>query len=251
MPAISVVIIAKNEEKRIRPCLDSLKSFAAEIVVVDSGSEDRTMDLCRELGCRVLSRQFDGYGSQKQFAVDQAMNDWVLSIDADEVLTKELQEEISVLSEQKDLPFDAYKIPFYLVYLGRVMKHSGVGNEMHLRLFNRKKGRFTTSPVHEGIVTEGSTGKLKHRVLHYSYRDISHHLEKINIYTTRAAEGLLAKGKRYSSFSVAVKFPLSFVTYYFVKGGILDGYPGFMWSWLAAFHSALKIAKTIELQTRQ
>ncbi len=251
MPPISAVIIAKNEEDKILSCLGSLKSFAAEIVVVDSLSADRTADICRSAGCRVFIREFDGYGNQKQFAVDQAVNDWVISVDADEEISPALASELAVLASAPNLPFDAYNIPFSLVYMGRVMKHSGLGHETHLRFFNRKKGRFTTTPVHEGIVTEGRTGKLKNRILHYSYRDIRHHLEKINIYTTQAAEGLTAKGKKYSGFTVVCKFPLSFFTIYILKGGILDGYPGLIWSWLSAFYASLKIAKTKELQKKQ
>ena len=251
MPPISAIIITKNEEDKIRRCIESLKSFAAEVVVVDSMSSDRTAELCQESGCRVFRREFDGYGNQKQFAAAQAVNDWVLSVDADEVLTPELQEELAGITAAGELPFDAYAIPFSLVYMGKVLKHSGVGNETHLRLFNRNKGRFTASAVHEGIVTSGTIGKLKNRILHYSYKDISHHLEKINIYTSQAAEGLVRKGKRYSHFVIACKFPLSFLTFYIIKGGILDGYPGFVWSYLAAFYTTIKIAKTAELQKRQ
>jgi len=251
MPGISAVIIAKNEEDKIRRCLDSLKSFASEIVVVDSMSEDHTADICRDSGCRVFQREFDGYGNQKQFAVDKAVNDWVLSVDADEVLSSELQQELAGFAAKREPPFDAYKIPFSLVYMGRILKHSGVGHETHLRLFNRNKGRFTTYPVHEGIVTSGSTGRLKNRILHYSYRDIRHHIEKINIYTSQAAEGLVKKGKKYNPLAVAIKFPLSFFTFYVIRGGLLDGYPGFVWSYLAAVYATLKVAKTAELYKKQ
>lgn len=251
MPPISAVIIAKNEEDKIRRCLDSLRSFAAEIVVVDSVSSDQTASICIEAGCRVFRREFDGYGSQKQFAVDQAVNDWVLSVDADEVLTPELQQELSIMSADKKLPFDAYTIPFSMVYMGRLMKYSGLGHEVHLRLFNRQKGRFTNTPVHEGIVSEGSQGKLRNRILHYSYRDIRHHLDKINIYTSQAAEGLANNGERYSPLTVAFKFPMSFFTVYILKGGILDGYPGFVWSYLSAFYATMKLAKTSELQRKK
>jgi len=251
MPPISAVIIARNEEDKIRRCLDSLKPFAAEIVVVDSISTDRTAEICTKYGCRVISREFDGYGKQKQFAVELAVNDWVLSVDADEVLDPGLQQEMKKLAEAGELPFDAYTIPFSLVYLGRVLKYSGVGKESHLRLFNRKKGKFTTSPVHEGIETSGTIGKLKHRILHYSYTDISHHIEKMNIYTSRAAEELVKKGKRYPNLAIACKFPFSFLTFYLIKGGILDGYPGFIWSWLSAIYSTLKLAKTNELLKNQ
>jgi len=251
MPKISVTVITFNEEDNIRNCLDSVKSFADETVVVDSFSTDRTVSICRDSGCRVFERAFEGYGLQKQFAAEQTRNDWVLSVDADEVLSPELQNELSDFSREKEARFNGYDIPFSLYYMGRILNHSGVGHESHLRLFNRQKGRFTKSPVHEGVEVEGDTGKFQNRIVHYSYRDISHHLGKINTYTSQAAEGLAASGKSHTKISVAFRFPLTFLTYYFLKGGIRDGYPGFIWSYMAALYSSLKIAKTIELHNKQ
>jgi glycosyltransferase involved in cell wall biosynthesis len=251
MPRISITIITRNEEEKIQRCLDSVIPFADEIVVVDSMSADQTPSICRNSGCRVFERAFDGYGSQKQFAVDQARNDWVLSLDADEVLSDELQKELLDFTLKKDIPVNGYEIPFSLFYMGRILRHSGVGHEVHLRLFNKLKGRFTDSPVHEGIEIEGLAGKLTNRIIHYSYRDISHHLEKIDIYTSQAAEGLASKGKSYREFYVGFKFPMTFFTYYIFKGGILDGYPGFIWSYMAAIYASMKIAKTIELNKKQ
>ena len=192
MPKLTVVIITHNEERNILRCLESVKPVADEIVVVDSMSADHTAEICREFGCKVFFREFDGYGTQKQFAVNQASNDWVLSIDADEVLSQELQREINRMFQdptKSEIQHCAFLIPFSLHYMGRILKHSGVGNEVHLRLFNRTGGRFTTVPVHEGVEVQGSTGKLNGRIIHYSYRDISHHVEKINTYTSQAADG--------------------------------------------------------------
>lgn len=260
MAELSVVIITRNEEQNILRCLASVKPVAGEVVVVDSGSDDRTIELCREAGCRVFNRVFDGYGMQKQFAVDQAVNDWVLSIDADEVVAPGLQAEIKTLMKSmppagSDVATDpvipsGYRIPFTLHFMGRILKHGGVGNEYHLRLFNRRQGGFTTAPVHEGIEIRGTIGTLKGQVVHYSYRDISHHLEKINIYTSQAAEGYVKKGKRFSKCWALLKFPSSFIAFYFIKLGFLDGYPGFMWSFLASVYATLKVAKTIELNSR-
>jgi len=246
MAELSVVIIARNEEQGILRCLASVKPVAGEIIVVDSGSTDRTAELCREAGCRVFFRPFDGYGTQKQFGVNQAGNDWVLSIDADEVLTPRLQEEIR--EKLAGLPREAgFNIPFALHFMGRTLRHGGVGNEFHLRLFNRTRGGFTTVPVHEGIEVNGAVGILRGGILHYSYRNISHHLEKINTYTSQAAEGYMKKGKSFPKGWAMLKFPFSFFAFYIVKGGFLDGYPGFMWSFLAAVYATLKVAKTIEL----
>jgi glycosyltransferase involved in cell wall biosynthesis len=251
MPKISVIIITHNEEDKIRNCLNSLKSFADEIVVVDSFSGDRTVAICRDFSCRVIERVFDGYGAQKQFAMDQARNDWVLSLDADEVLSPELQNELSDFSLGNKIRFNGYNIPFSLYYMGKILKHSGVGHEFHIRLFNRQKGRFTNSAVHEGIEIEGPAGKLNHRIIHYSYNDISHHLGKINLYTSQAAEDLVNKGKSPKGISVAIKFPVTFIIYYIFRGGIRDGYQGFIWSYMAAVYSSLKVAKTIELTKKQ
>ena len=257
MPGLSVVIITHNEEHNILRCLESVKPVADEIVVVDSMSDDRTPAICRDFGCRVFSREFDGYGSQKQHAVNQACNDWVLSIDADEVVSEELQNEIIQLFGNNPAPripypasvnaHAAYRIPFSLYFMGRILSHGGVGNEFHLRLFDRTKGAFTTVPVHEGIEVNGPVGSLKGRIIHYSYRDISHHIEKINTYTSQAAEGYKNKNRSFSKAWAMFKFPASFISFYLLKGGFLDGYPGFIWSFLAAVYATLKVAKTIEL----
>jgi glycosyltransferase involved in cell wall biosynthesis len=246
MIKLSAVIIVLNEEKNIPRCLESVKPVADEIVVVDSMSTDNTYNICIDFGCHVIQRKFDGYCTQKQFAVDHASNDWVLYIDADEVISAELKEEILQMKMDSSISHAGYKIQSSLHFMGRTMKNSGVGNEYHLRLFNRKQGRFNSVPVHECIQAEGTIGTLKGKVIHYSYRDISHHLEKINIYTSLAAEGYRKKGKSFSKSWVALKFPFSFFSFYFIKGGFLDGYPGFMWPFLAAVYATLKVAKTIE-----
>ncbi len=250
MPEISVTLITHNEEANICRCLESVRAMASEIVVVDSFSSDKTVEICQAEGCRVFLREFKGYGEQKQYAVDQAANDWVFSIDADEVVSEALRDEI--LKWKNDAgsgeQLAGYRIPFSLFFMGRILRHSGVGNEAHLRFFNRKHGRFTRAEVHEGVNVEGRLGLLKGRIIHYSYRDISHHLEKINVYTSQAATENIRKGKRYFKCWVGLKFPVSFFTVYFLKRGFLDGYPGFIWSFLAAFYASLKIAKTIELK---
>jgi len=248
MTGISVVIIAFNEEQNISRCLESVRGLASEIVVVDSMSTDKTAGICRSFGCRVIQREFDGYGTQKQFAVDQAVNDWIFSIDADEVATPELKEEIREILNRPSIEEAGFEICFSLVYLGKKLKHGGAGSDFHLRLFNRKSGGFTKVKVHEGVEISGKISRLSGEVLHYSYRNLTHHLEKINHYTSRAAEEYVQRGKRYSKIWAILKFPISFLQFYCCKAGILDGYPGFMWSLLAAFYASLKIAKSIEIR---
>jgi glycosyltransferase involved in cell wall biosynthesis len=251
MPELSVVIITYNEEQNIARCLDSVKAFADEIVVVDSCSTDRTAEICRSYGCRFMIREFKGYADQKQFAVDQAANDWVFLIDADEFVSEKLGIEIQNLFRNDKLSFSGYRIPRSLFYMGKTLKYSGVGKETLLRLFNRKKGGLTKDPVHEGIKVTGNTGTLKGNLIHYSYNSISQHIYKTNLYTSLNAEGYQKSGKTFSKCRVVIKFPLNFIVFYIIRGGILDGYAGFMWSFMAAFSGSIKIAKAIELQKKQ
>lgn len=241
------MIITYNEEGNILRCINSVKDLADEILVVDSLSTDHTVEICMSSGCRVMTRKFEGYGQQKQFGVDQAMNDWILSLDADEEVTNELRKEITGLLQEEIIPNGGYYIPFAFCYMGRILRHIGVGN---LRLFDRSRGRFKFVSVHESIEVKGTVGRLKGKVIHYSYRDISHHLQKINTYTTQAAEGYTAQGRKFSKIWVFFKFPISFFIFYFIRLGIINGYPGFLWAFFAAFYGSLKVAKTIEMQEK-
>jgi glycosyltransferase involved in cell wall biosynthesis len=250
MPELSVVIITYNEEQNIARCLDSVKVIASEIVVVDSFSSDRTAEICKSCGCRFLTREFKGYADQKQFAVDQAANDWVLSLDADEVVSDQLSIEIQSLLKSDQLSFSGYRIPRSLSYMGRILKYSGAGKEFLLRLFNRQKGGLTKVLVHEAIDVTGPVGTLQGMLVHYSYSSISQHIHKTNLYTSLNAQGYKKSGKTFSKYRVFLKFPVNFIIFYFIRGGILDGYPGFMWSFMAAFSGSVKIAKTIELQEK-
>jgi glycosyltransferase involved in cell wall biosynthesis len=248
MHKLSVVIITYNEEENILRCVNSVNGLADEIVIVDSLSTDRTAEICRSAGCKVIPHAFEGYGQQKQFAVDHAANDWILSLDADEVVTPELKAEIKALMEQDSIPCDGYRICFSLFYMGRELRRFGSHS---LRLFDRRKSRFRVVMVHESVEADGTIGNLKGRIIHYSYRDLSHHFQKINSYTSRAAEENAKDGKHYRKAWVAFKFPVSFFIYYFIRLGILDGYPGFLWSFFAALYGSLKVAKTIELQKKK
>lgn len=247
MQNLTVTIITFNEERNIARCVRSVKDIASEILVVDSQSADRTAEICRELGCRVIDRPFTGYGEQKQFAVDQASNDWILSLDADEEVSPELAENIRTLLSGENQGSPAYKLLRRLVYQGKVMRYSGLGHEYIIRLFNRKHAGFTRVPVHEEILSDAPAGKLKGEFYHYSYTSIANQVEKTNRYTTIAAEEYHRKGRRFFKCWVYIKFPVTFFTVFVLKGGFLDGYPGLLWSFFAAFYGSLKIAKTIEL----
>jgi glycosyltransferase involved in cell wall biosynthesis len=247
MIPLSVTIITYNEERNIGRCLKSMQGIADEILVVDSFSTDRTVEICESFGCRVIAREFKGFVDQKQFAVDQAKNDWILSFDADEEITEGFRNELKELLGRDKMPCDGYNIRFSLFYLGRILKHSGVGFEHKLRLFDRRKSAFQFSHVHEVVRVSGSVGRLKGISIHYSYDNLHHHIEKSNRYSTLAAQDNHSRGKHFFRGWAAVKSLYTFIAYYFFKGGFLDGFPGFMWSYLAAFYKMIKIAKTIEM----
>jgi len=250
MTKLSVTIITFNEEDNIGRTLESLKGLADEVLIVDSFSTDRTVEICESFGCRIIRRAFTGFVDQKQFAVDEAQNDWIFSLDADEELTEDLRNEMIALFAKDKIPHDGYNIRFSLSYLGRILNHSGVGFEHKLRLFNRQVSKFDFSLVHEVVKVNGSVGRLIGKSIHYSFRDLFHHLEKLNRYTSLAAEQNVLKGKKYPKYMVPVKFLVTFFIYYFIKRGFLDGFPGFIWCFTIAFDRSVRITKTVELQKK-
>jgi len=247
MTGLTITIITHNEERNIGNCLEASRGLSDEILVVDSFSTDKTVEICESYGCHVISRAFKGFADQKQFAANEAKNDWILSLDADEVITEGLKNEIYSLFQQEKIPLSGYEIRFLLFYMGRIMHHSGVGFVHKIRLFNRNCGTFECSLVHEKIILNGPVGRLTGAIIHYSFHDLYHHVGKLNTYTSLAAEQYKQAGKSYPKIWIAFKFPVTFLIYYFIKKGILDGYAGFMWSFFAAFYTTIKIAKTIEI----
>lgn len=240
MVKLSVVIITFNEEKNIAKCLDSVHDVADEIIVVDSFSTDQTEGICRQYDkVRFTQKAFNGFGAQKQFATNLAKNDWVLSIDADETITKALQDEIkSVL--KAEIPFDSYSIRRQTNYLGRTLRFCGMHTERHIRLFNKKKAKFSEHQVHEHIVSS-NVSVLRNPMIHFPYQSISHHVEKINNYTN-----LFTSKRSISHFQIITKAPIRFLTIYFFKLAMLDGYAGFIWAMMGTYYSFLKYLKMSE-----
>jgi glycosyltransferase involved in cell wall biosynthesis len=244
---ISAVIITRNAERCLEAVLASL-DFCDEIVVVDSGSSDATEEICKHHNCRIFKRTFDGFGTQKQFAVLQAKNEWVLSVDADEVLSLELKKEIVKLFKTSEIKYDGFYIPRSLVFLGRVLHFSGEYKKPILRLFRKGAGGFNRNTVHEGIVVNGKIGTLRNHMLHYSYATISDYFERFNQYSSIAALDCVKKKKKIVGLKVWTRFPLTFFKIYFLKLSILDGYAGFLWALFSALHVVVKYAKTKELR---
>jgi glycosyltransferase involved in cell wall biosynthesis len=222
---ISAIIITKNEEANIRECLASL-AWVDEIVVVDSGSDDRTVEICREFSDRVYLHDWPGFGPQKNRALDYATSDWVFSIDADERVSPELRAEILAVIRQDGV--GAYEIPRLSWYCGRFIRHSGWRPDHVLRLFRRGQGRFTDDLVHERVLVTGPVGRLTNDLIHYSFRDLEQVLNVVNRYSTLGAEQKFAAGQR-AGLTKAIGHGLAeFISTYLFKGGFLDGRQGLM-----------------------
>lgn len=244
---LSVIAITKNEESHISKCLESVK-WADEIIVLDSGSADKTVEICKQFTPHVFETDWQGFGIQKQRALEKATGDWVLSIDADEIISPELRAEIENAIRQNQ--FDAFLLPRLSSYCGKFIKHSGWYPDDILRLFCRETGRFTDDIIHEHAVVEGKIGKLTTPILHESYRDLSEVLEKINSYSTLQAQKLFARGAA-SSLSKAIFRALwKFIQTYFVKAGFLDGKHGLMLAISSAEGVYYKYLKLLELQNK-
>ncbi len=242
---VSAALIVKNEEKNIRRCLESIR-WILDIVVFDTGSTDKTLEICRESGCRIFKGEWQGFGPAKQFAVSQTLHDWVFVIDADEVVSPELSESIQKILESPEA--EGYRIRRYSYYLGRLIRHSGWNRDYTLRLFNKQRGYFNKKPVHESVqIPSGKIGIIQMPLYHYTYPDINTHLQKIMHYTDLAAESAVREGKRSNLCLAILKGDFKFLKMYFLQAGFLDGREGLILASISAFGIFLKYVKITRL----
>ncbi len=247
MLKLSAILITRNEERDLPGCLDSLRGLADEVIVVDSGSSDRTREIARERGAKVFERDWPGYGPQKQFALEQARGEWVVSLDADERLSPALAGEIKNVLESGSSK-SGYWIRFHLVFLGRRLRFGGCAREHHLRLFRRDKAKYVGGAIHEGIDLDGARGRLRGVVRHESYRNFSEYLEKCNRYTGLIAEKKRTEGQRFHFWQHA-RLPWEFFVRYVLKAGFLDGNPGLIYAALSAYYAWLKHVRLLDEET--
>jgi glycosyltransferase involved in cell wall biosynthesis len=249
-PLLSVTLIARNEEDRLPDALASVAFADERIVVVDAASTDRTEEVARKAGARVLVRPFDGFGRQKNAASAIASNRWILSIDADEIVSPKLALEIRAClaaAASETSPPAAFRVPIRLEFLGREL-HFGRDTVVRpARLYDRTRSRFTDDPVHEKILATGPVESLEESVLHRSYRDLAHYLEKLDRYTTLAAEAKWASGKTGGSFLPA-RVLWEFFDRAFLRLGFLDGSAGLTFAALSSANTLLKYLKLRELE---
>jgi len=244
---LSVTIITLNEEANIRRTLESIQ-WADEIIVLDSGSTDRTVSICREFTNRVFHQNWLGFGKQKNAAIDRATGDWVLSLDADEPVEKELAAEIRTLIALPDL-HDGYRIPRKTFFLGKWIKHGGWYPDYNLRLFRKDRGRFEERAVHEAVKVNGTVGNAQHAILHYAYPDLASYLASINKYSSLAVDVMAEQGipaRKTTWFNIVFRPVFTFIFKYVVRLGFLDGKHGLMINLFHAYYVFAKYAKAWE-----
>lgn len=249
MAKISVAIITLDEETDIGDCLASV-AWADEVVVVDSGSRDRTVDLCRQAGARVIAQPWLGYAAQKNLAIDSSTHEWVFSLDADERVTPSLRTEIADLLTRGP-ERDGYYVPRRSYFLGQWMRHGGWYPDYNLRLFRRAKGRFRLREVHEAVDVKGPVGYLTAPIDHHTYRSLSEYVVRMERYSTLAAAELRKAGVAPNWLDLLVRPPLTFLRMYVVKAGFLDGMRGLVLAGCYAAYTYLKYAKAWEGESRR
>lgn len=237
--------MTKNEEQNLPRCLESV-SWADEILILDSGSTDETLGIAKKFGAQIHQLPWEGFGKQKQKGVELALGEWVLSIDADEVVTPELKEEIA-LRLVNDNGTAGYFLKRKAYFLDRFVLHGGWYPDWVLRLFKKGKGRFTPAAVHESVILDGPAERLGADLLHYTDLDFSHYLAKLNRYTDLSALELFEKGERGSLFKILANPAAKFFSQYLLKAGFLDGRAGFILAGGSAFHVFSKYVKLWEL----
>ncbi len=240
-PPVSLCVVAMNEEDRIAACLGSA-DFVDEIIVVDSHSTDRTREIAAGLGARVIERDWAGYVAQKNYAVDQATNEWVFVLDSDERLAPEGREAVLEALRQHE-NFDGFELRRLTRAMGRWIRHGGWYPDRKLRLFRRSRGRFQGTDPHDRVRVEGRVGRIAADILHEPYRSISDHVRTIDAYTTIAAREKHARGQRASLADLSLRPFGKFLRMYVLERGFLDGLPGFVLAISGAYYVFLKYAK--------
>lgn len=245
---LSVAIITKNEEDRLPECLASV-SFAAEVVVVDSGSTDRTVEIARSFGAVVHVEPWQGFGRQKQLAIDYCRHDWVLVLDADERVGPEAQAEIrEALTTESSV---AYSFPRKNYFCGRWLRHAGWWPDRVIRLFRKDCARMSERTVHESLEVHGPVGQLRQPLIHYANKSLAQTLSKVNLYSSAGADELFAQGKSASVVKGLLRAAWSFLHGYILRGGFLDRGEGFVMAVSDFMNVFFKYAKLRELQKQK
>lgn len=242
---ISATIITFNEERNVARVIESLRC-CDEILVLDSGSNDRTVEIAKKLGANVVEASWHGYSAQKNIAAELASHDWILSLDADESLSEALEAEIWHIKKTGP-QYDGYTVPRLAQYLGRWILHSGWYPDRKVRLFNRHKARWAGTFVHESVIVDGRIGHLKSNLLHFTCSSLSEHLRSMDNYTTLAAQEIAAREKPITVARLLLYPPWTFFQTYILRRGFLDGVEGLSIAYMAALYNFVKYFKALTM----
>jgi glycosyltransferase involved in cell wall biosynthesis len=243
-PRLSAVVVTFNEAERLRACLESV-AWVDEIVVVDALSSDKTAQIAREFTDRVLVRPWPGFAAQKNFGLDHATGEWILSLDADEEVSRELKDELVGVLASGAGP-TGYEVPRRNVMWGRWIRHGGLYPDWQLRLFRRGQGRFGDRVVHESVEVTGPVGRLRAPLLHRSYRSLAEFVARADRYSTLAAEEWVRRGRPARARDLVLRPAGRFLSMYVLRAGFLDGWRGFLLAVLYAYYVFIRSAKVWE-----
>ena len=246
---ISATIITFNEERNVARVIESLRC-CDEILVLDSGSNDRTVEIATKLGARVVEASWHGYAAQKNIAAELASHDWILGLDADESLSEALEAEIWHIKKAGP-HFNGYTVPRLAQYLGRWILHSGWYPDRKVRLFDRRKAKWVGEYVHESVTVDGPVGHLESNLLHFTCDSLSQHLRTMDRYTTLAAEEIVSRGKVVTFSRLLLDPPWIFFRTFVLKLGFLDGVEGLAIAYMAALYNFVKYAKARDMSPRR
>jgi glycosyltransferase involved in cell wall biosynthesis len=241
---VTALVIALNEGAHIEACLKSV-AWADERLVIDSGSTDDTVAVAERAGATVITRPFDGYSAQKNFGAGRAAHDWIVSVDADERVTPALAAEMQAALASPGA-HAGFRVPRVTWHLGRWIRCTDWFPDFQLRLYDRRRARWNGRAVHESVTADGPVGRLRHELQHYAYRDIAHHVDTINRYTTLAAEEMHARGRRTGYWELLLHPPAAFLRNYVLRRGFTAGTVGLLISVMNSYYVFLKFAKLKE-----
>ncbi|MCC5846611.1 MAG: glycosyltransferase family 2 protein [Verrucomicrobia bacterium] len=246
-PKISACVMTFNEEKNIRRCLESL-TFCDEIVVLDSCSTDATIPICREYTEHVFQEEWKGYITQRNRLRELANFDWVLFLDADEEVSPMLRDQILYQFRTATGKYMGFEFPRQVFYLGKWIRHGEWNPDIKLRLFRKDKGHSGGQEPHDMVIVDGPVKTLTGKLWHYTYRDLSHHIQVINHFSSISAKEMYRSGRRFGLVHLLLRPPMRFIKGYFIKAGFLDGLRGFIIAVVVAYGVAMKYAKLWECE---
>lgn len=240
---LSVIIITYNEENNIQECLESV-NWCSEIIIIDSNSTDKTCEIASKFTNNIYKTENLSYGEKRNIGIEKASNDWILWLDADERIPRNLADEIIKVIHSDNLKHFVYLINRKSYFINKFIRYCSWYPDYTIRLFKKNTGlRFNTSFVHEKIEYKGNPGKLKNEILHYTDRDFEHYINKLNIYTSLSSEELYRKGKKSRIIDIIFRPVFTFIKMYFLRLGILDGYTGLILCYLSSIHVFVKYSK--------